>query len=133
MEIELTPEQEASVIPAAVYFLRALTTSLGAEAGLHVWDQINATIGNDIKGKVFFAMLTGKLGTEITIRGLSSTHVNRIDIIKCIRGITGLGLKQAKDVTDLIFAGKEQCIHSESFALRDRCLTQLWNVGLDAV
>ena len=69
MEIELTPEQEASIIPAAVYFLRALTTSLGPEVGLHVWDQINATIGNDIKGKVFFAMLTGSVGTEIKLIG----------------------------------------------------------------
>jgi hypothetical protein len=56
MQVELTPDQEASIIPAAVYFLRALTNSLGTEVGLHVWNQINATIGNDIKGKVFFAI-----------------------------------------------------------------------------
>ena len=91
MQIELTSEQEASIIPAAVYFLRALTTSLGPEVGLHVWDQINATIGNDIKGKVFFAMLTGTVGTEIILRGHRNgqTVANKIEIIKAIRVVSG--------------------------------------------
>lgn len=135
MQIELTPEQEASIIPAAVYFLRALTTSLGSEAGLHVWDQINATIGNDIKGKVFFAMLTGTVGTEIILRGHRSgqTVANKVEIIKAIRAVSGQGLYEAKQVADALFAGQEQRIQSESFELRDLNVKKLWAVGIDAV
>ena len=135
MEIELTSEQEASIIPAAVYFLRALTTSLGPEVGLHVWDQINATIGNDIKGKVFFAMLTGTVGTEIILRGHRSgqTVANKVEIIKAIRTVSGQGLYEAKKVADSLFAGQEQRIQSESFELRDLNVKKLWAVGIDAV
>lgn len=135
MQIELTPEQEASIIPAAVYFLRALTTSLGSEAGLHVWDQINATIGNDIKGKVFFAMLTGKIGAEIILRGHrhSQTSANKIEIIKAIRAVSGQGLYDAKQVADALLAGQEQRIQSESFELRDLNVKKLWAVGIDAI
>lgn len=135
MQIELTPEQEASIIPAAVYFLRALTTSLGSEAGLHVWDQINATIGNDIKGKVFFAMLTGTVGTEIILRGYrpGQTVANKVEIIKAIRAVSGQGLYEAKQVADALLAGQEQRIQSESFELRDLNIKKLWAVGIDAI
>jgi hypothetical protein len=135
MQIELTPEQEASIIPAAVYFLRALTTSLGPEVGLHVWDQINATIGNDIKGKVFFAMLTGSVGTEIKLIGhrAGQTSANKVEIIKAIRAVSGQGLYEAKQVADALLAGQEQRIQSESFELRDLNIKKLWAVGIDAV
>jgi hypothetical protein len=135
MQIELTPEQEASIIPAAVYFLRALTTSLGTDAGLHVWDQINATLGDDIRGKVFFAMLTGTVGTEIILRGHRSgqTVANKVEIIKAIRAVSGQGLYEAKKVADALLAGQEQRIQSESFELRDLNVKKLWAVGIDAV
>lgn len=135
MEIELTSEQEASIIPAAVYFLRALTTSLGSEAGLHVWDQINATIGNDIKGKVFFAMLTGSVGTDIILRGHRSgqTVTNKVEIIRAIRAVSGQGLYEAKQVADALLAGSEQRIQSQSFELRDLNVKKLWAVGIDAI
>ena len=135
MEIELTSEQEASIIPAAVYFLRALTTSLGSEVGLHVWDQINATIGNDIKGKVFFAMLTGTVGTEIILRGHRSgqTVTNKVEIIRAIRAVSGQGLYEAKQVADALLAGSEQRIQSQSFELRDLNVKKLWAVGIDAI
>jgi hypothetical protein len=135
MQIELTPEQEASIIPAAVYFLRALTTSLGPEVGLHVWDQINATLGNDIRGKVFFAMLTGTVGTEIIMRGHRSgqTVANKVEIIKAIRAVSGQGLYAAKQIADALLAGQEQRIQSESFELRDLNVKKLWAVGIDAI
>ena len=135
MEIELTSEQEASIIPAAVYFLRALTTSLGSEAGLHVWDQINATIGNDIKGKVFFVMLTGSVGTDIILRGHRSgqTVTNKVEIIRAIRAVSGQGLYEAKQVADALLAGSEQRIQSQSFELRDLNVKKLWAVGIDAI
>jgi len=135
MQIELTPEQEASIIPAAVYFLRALTTSLGPEVGLHVWDQINATLGDDIRGKVFFAMLTGTVGTEIIMRGHRSgqTVANKVEIIKAIRAVSGQGLYAAKQIADALLAGQEQRIQSESFELRDLNVKKLWAVGIDAI
>jgi len=137
MQIELTQDQEASIIPAAVYFLRALTTSLGTDAGLHVWDQINATLGDDIRGKVFFAMLTGTVGTEIILRGpphrSGQTVANKVEIIRAIRAVSGLGLYDAKQVADSLFAGQEQRIQSESFELRDLNVKRLWAVGIDAV
>jgi len=137
MEIELNPDQEASIIPAAVYFLRSLTTSLGSEVGLHVWDQINATLGNDIKGKVFFAMLTGQVGTEIILRGfkpiIGLNSPNKIDVIKCIRGISGLSLYDAKVVADAVFTGVEQRIKCQEFIKREYWVKHLDTLGVDAL
>ena len=132
MQVELTPDQEASIIPAAVYFLRALTNSLGTEVGLHVWNQINATIGNDIKGKVFFAMLNGAAGTSIILQGVQ-TFTNKVEVIRAIREVSGLGLYNAKKVADALVAGQEQRIDSESFELRDHNIKKLRAVGIYAV
>jgi len=132
MQVELTPDQEASIIPAAVYFLRALTNSLGTEVGLHVWNQINATIGNDINGKVFFAMLNGAAGTSIILQGVQ-TFTNKVEVIRAIREVSGLGLYNAKKVADALVAGQEQRIDSESFELRDHNIKKLRAVGIYAV
>jgi len=139
MEIELTPDQENQVIPAAVYFLRTLTATLGAEVGLHVWDQINATIGNDIKGKVFFAMLTGQVGTEIIMRGFKPRLMpgqplpNKIDVIKCIRAMSGMSLKDSKDVADHVFAGIEKRIACDQSDQRGYWVSKLCSLGIDTL
>jgi len=132
MQVELTPDQEASIVPAAVHFLRALTNSLGTEVGLHVWNQINATIGNDIKGKVFFAMLNGAAGTSIILQGVQ-TFTNKVEVIRAIREVSGLGLYNAKKVADALVAGQEQRIDSESFELRDHNIKKLRAVGIHAI
>lgn len=138
MQIELTQEQEQQIIPAALYFLRALTSTLGSDVGMEVWNQINATMGNDIKGKVFFAMMTGQVGTEIIIRGLKLKTIgqarpDKIDIIKCIRAISGMSLKSAKDVADDVFMGIEKRIICVQFEQRDHWLRQLWALGVEAL
>lgn len=133
MEIELTSEQETHIIPAAIYFLRALTTTLGPEVGLHVWDQINSTIGKDIKGKVFFAMLSGRGEDEIILRGIyPGSKINKVELIRLIRSISGLGLKESKDIGEALQLGQEQRIKCTDFSHRFNELQRLWRLGVDA-
>jgi ribosomal protein L7/L12 len=61
------------------------------------------------------------------------TGANKVEIIKAIRAVSGLGLYEAKQVADSLLAGQEQRIQSESFELRDLNVKKLWAVGINAV
>ena len=52
-------------------------------------------------------MLTGESGNRITIRDYDhAPHGgNKVAIIKAIREVTGLGLKEAKDMSDILMVG----------------------------
>lgn len=60
----------------------------------------SAAIGWDL-GKVFSKYLSRRFGNEAYYRVLlESTGLKKINVIKCIRDHTNLGLKEAKEVTD---------------------------------
>lgn len=87
------------VIFDGIRFLESITRHYGAEKGIEVWDKMGEAFGEDIKGKVFFSMLTGESSNRVRIqRGTCSQGVAAI---KAIRMGTGVGLKEAKDAYDL--------------------------------
>jgi hypothetical protein len=91
----------SAVIADGIRFLESITRHYGHEEGLRVWDGIGNVVGNEIKGKIFFAMLTGEVGTRVRfIVGGAEQRGNAIQVIKAIRTATGLGLKEAKDMWD---------------------------------
>jgi ribosomal protein L7/L12 len=56
-------------------------------------------------------MLTGDGPNHITLTNSNARSLNQfIPFIKCIRMATGLGLKEAKDIADLVEVGKSQKI-----------------------
>ena len=87
------------VVFDGIRFLESLTRHYGAEKGMAVWEQMGEVLGSDIKGRVFFAMLTGESSNRVRIR--AGTCSEAVSAIKAIRMATGYGLKEAKDAWNL--------------------------------
>lgn len=104
---ELDPVEKSSIVQTGVMFMRSITEVYGTDEGIKLWDTIANTLDPQIKGHIFFAMLTGEYNNVVSIRGIdpSYTH-NKVPVIKCIRSYTGCGLKEAKDICDEVWMGK---------------------------
>lgn len=106
-------EHEPAVLQSGIHFMRAITEAYGSEVGMQLWDTIASTLDPDIKGKIFIAMLTGEYNDQLTIHldiVKYRQQVPRIEGIKAIRTVTGLGLKEAKDLHDNMTQGKVEKI-----------------------
>jgi hypothetical protein len=88
-----------SVVFDGIRFLESITRFYGPEKGMTVWDKMGEAFGDEIKGKVFFAMLTGD--SVGRVRFTSTNCHQAVWAIKAIRTATGFGLKEAKDLYDL--------------------------------
>lgn len=96
---ELSTELQERLVSSSLTLMRELTEIYGSEKGMEFWDRISETLGNDLKGKLFFGMITG----EYSFSSVMFTQVNAnrpVQAIKAIRTATGLGLKEAKDLYD---------------------------------
>ena len=60
-------EHKAEIIQSGMNFMRAITEVYGTDEGMKLWDTIASTLDPDIKGQIFFAMLTGEYNNIITI------------------------------------------------------------------
>ena len=98
-------ENKEQIIQSGMNFMRSITEAYGTDEGMKLWDTIASTLDPDIKGQIFFAMLTGEYNGIITISS-RNPHSNKISVIKAIREVTGLGLKEAKDLSDMLDSGK---------------------------
>lgn len=87
------------VVFDGIRFLESITRHYGPEKGMAVWDKMGEAFGEDIKGRVFFSMLTGESSNRVRIQ--AGTCTEAVAAIKAIRGGTGYGLKEAKDAWDL--------------------------------
>lgn len=92
-------ESFEEVVFDGIRFLESLTRHYGAEKGMEVWEKLGEAVGDEVKGKVFFSMLTGESSNRIRIQ--RGTCTEAVAAIKAIRSGTGLGLKEAKDMWDL--------------------------------
>lgn len=119
-------EHKESVISAGLEFMRSITECYGTETGMKLWDDIASTLGNDVKGEVFFAMISGEYTTKLKVSG---TVNDRIASIKAIRSFTGLGLKEAKDLSDEMQSGKTVYIKILDPKFRTNAIRELRSVG----
>ena len=111
-------EHKDEIISSGISFLRSITLAYGSETGMELWDTIATTLDPDIKGQIFFAMLTGESGSRITIRDYDHAPQggNKVAIIKAIREVTGLGLKDAKDQADILMGYSNNGYTTNSYA-----------------
>lgn len=91
------------VVTDGVHFLQSITEHYGAERGMALWEALGPAMGKEVKGRVFFAILTGTHVGRVqfivdTTPG--SYHPNAVACIKAIRTATNWGLKEAKDLYD---------------------------------
>jgi len=97
----LSPESQDRLINSSLNLMRDLTEIHGSERGMALWDKISEVLGNDLKGKLFFGMISG----HYSFNGVMFTKTNTnspVPAIKAIRTATGAGLKEAKDIYDYV-------------------------------
>ena len=92
----VSDEHLDAIVSDGIAFIRSITTAYGSDTGMELWDTIASTLDPDVKGKIFFAMLTGSHEDRVTLIG-SVAGSNKITCIKIIRQYTGLGLTESKN------------------------------------
>lgn len=97
--MSLPDEHKTAVISNGLHFMRSITEAYGTDKGLELWEQIASVLDPDVKGQIFFAMITGTYNDKVEIRGVK-TDANAVACIKEIRTWSGLGLKDSKDIYD---------------------------------
>jgi hypothetical protein len=94
-------EHKTAIISNGLHFMRSITEAYGADAGLELWEQIASVLDPDVKGQIFFAMITGTYNDRILLKGIGASGQNNgVSCIKEIRTWTGFGLKESKDLYD---------------------------------
>lgn len=93
---EISEENMDAIISDSIAFIRSITTVYGSDKGMELWGTIADTIDPAIKGKVFFALLTGSNEDRVTLSG-AVAGTNKINCIRIIRQYTGLGLAESKN------------------------------------
>ena len=99
--MSLPEEHKSSIISNGLHFMRSITEAYGTDTGLELWEQITKVLDPEVKGQIFFAMITGTYNNRIELRDIGD-YANAVACIKEIRQWTGLGLKEAKDVYDRV-------------------------------
>jgi ribosomal protein L7/L12 len=127
--IDYTDDTLSYVITDGIRFLQSLTQHYGAERGMEVWEKLGEVMGPEIKGQVFFSMLTGETPTQVRIRAGSCTEA--VAAIKAIRNATKMGLKEAKDVWDLSKT-HEVLLKNVQREIRSEFVHTLRNLGMIA-
>lgn len=87
------------LVRSGIRFLKDLQNDLGTEKGLEVWDKLREAMGDEVSGQVLFGILKGHHGNVIRLERVGE---NRINPIKLVREITGVGLKEAKDMVESV-------------------------------
>ena len=98
-------DHKTAIVSSGLTFMRSITEAYGADEGMRLWETIAGTLDPEVKGQIFFAMITGTHNNRIVLRRVG-TNTDRVARIKEIRNWTGLGLKEAKDASDLVEMGK---------------------------
>lgn len=87
-----------SLVHDGIAFLESLTRHYGTDRGMELWEQFGEILGREIKGKIFFAMISGDSSGNIRFKAGDAVINNAVATIKTIRNYTGMGLKEAKDI-----------------------------------
>lgn len=95
-------ENREDVIQSGIIFMRSITEAFGSKEGLKLWDTIADTLDPDVKGQIFFAMVTGNFTGAIRVTGVRQGYDDIVGMIKTIRSISGWGLKESKDAIDAL-------------------------------
>ena len=127
----MSEENRRQLISDGIAFMLSISDQYGTETGLQLWDRICEVLDPNVKGEIFIAMLTGDTRAKLTI---SCTPVQystyRIPYIKALREVTGLGLNEAKDLSDLMAYGQAVSITVKEGLTRQYAKDVLKDAGL---
>lgn len=97
----LSSEEKIKIVHVSIELMKTLTEIWGSDRGMELWEKISEALGNDIKGEIFFGMITGKYKSgSLNIKTVSTNHY--VMMIKQVKTATGFGLKEAKDFCDYV-------------------------------
>ena len=100
--------ERQNLIASSIDFITAITENFGADRGIDLWEKISEVLDPDLKGEIFFAMLTRNFG-NITLSGsknLDIVVIKKVEIVRTIRSFTKLNLKEAIQLLDQLILGK---------------------------
>ncbi len=120
-------QYKEDIIQSGINFMRSITEAYGTDEGMKLWDGIASVLDPDVKGEIFFALLTGEYNGQVSVAGYQAGS-DRVWRIKSIRAVTGLGLKEAKDLSDLLDSGKPIKLNINP-KQRNQALSELRNAG----
>lgn len=127
----MSDENRRQLISDGVAFMRSITDQYGTETGIQLWDRICEVLDPNVKGEIFIALLTGNTRPKLTISCSSVQYsTNRVPHIKAIREVTGLGLKESKDLSDLMVNEKPVSITVKEGLSRQYARDVLRDAGL---
>jgi hypothetical protein len=101
-------DHKGDLITTGIQFIRAICTAYGSEQGMEMWEAMSAAIDPELKGQIFFAMLTGEYEGSIFFKGINRSagvQYLKINAIKQVRALSGMGLVEAKQFVEKIEAG----------------------------
>jgi hypothetical protein len=127
--MSIPADHKQAIIQDGIHFMRSITECYGPDDGMKLWDQIASVLDPSVKGEIFFAMLTGQHADRLNI-SCESNVTNRVAQIKAIRVATGLGLKEAKDISDEMVTGKTKVITLQKPANRANTIREFRDVGI---
>lgn len=126
----MTDETMDMVVRDGIRFMESLTRHYGPDRGQEIWEGIGAVVGKEVKGKIFFAMITGEALSDRVVFscGDADQRGNAVPVIKAIRTASGLGLKEAKDQWD---HSKNTCgfVQCSSYDVARELIKDLRNLG----
>lgn len=118
------------IVSSGITFMNAITRAYGAEEGMKLYDSMVSAVDPDIKGKIFFSLITGDHGGTIRIKGYELSISNKIERIKAVRRVSNFSLKDAKELVDDIERGEPKSIpHLRSLMDRSEAVSTLRRVG----
>lgn len=121
----MNQEQENSLITSATLFIKTLTELQGPERGMELWDRIAEVIDPNIKGKIFFSLLTNNFGTlvfHIPANKIDEVRANKLAAVRCLKNYAGFSLRESVDLINDLIAGK--CV---KISVNPQCTTQVLN------
>lgn len=123
-------EHKKDILQNGIVFMRTITEAYGSEEGMKLWDAMASVLDPDIKGEIFFALLTGEYDSVININSHNKDNNRRVERIKAIRSVTmpRMGLKEAKDLSDNLDLGYPIKLTIDA-TQRQYCLAELRAAG----
>jgi len=102
-------EHKQDIIQSGINFIRSITEAYGSDDGMRLWENISSVLDPDLKGQIFFALLTGEYNGVVVLTGTEAS-ANKVSLIKAVRSVDTrrLGLKEAKDICDGLWSGRPQ-------------------------
>jgi ribosomal protein L7/L12 len=125
------------LIQQAVDFIRAAKEELGEQLGEERANAMLDAFDPSLKHQILMQIIMGTATAAVRVRrnpAVPDREKQKINAIRHIRGITGLGLKQAKDVTDHADSGLISKVPgSWSMAQREELGRNLAGTGYELV